>query len=184
MTSISTAIGNTFTNPLWFIEPANAYKLSPVTRRIVQAAFAMMSVLCLVALFRAATGMAAYHPGIRNVAIIIHVATVLPCIPLGAYLLLAPKGTPRHKMLGRIWGGLMVTTAVAITFIRGGTDFSWIHIFVPITLIGVWRLVASARAGRIAEHRNQVVGLYLGALMIPGLFSFMPNRLMGTWLFG
>ena len=184
MTSVSTAIGNTITNPLWFMEPDNPYKLNPLTRRIVQIAFAAMSVLCLVALFRAATGMAAYHPSIRNIAIVIHVITVLPCIPLGAYLLLAPKGTARHKMLGKIWGMLMVTTAVAITFVRGGTHFSWIHIFVPITLIGVYKIIKTAREGDIAAHRNQVVGLYLGALMIPGAFSFMPSRLMGTWLFG
>lgn len=184
MTTIASAITSSITNPLWFIEPDNPYKLNPVTHRIVQIAGTAMCLLCLVALFRAATGMAGYHPSIRNGAIVIHVVTVLPCIPLGAYLLLAPKGSKRHKMLGRIWAGLMVTTAVAITFIRGGTDFSWIHIFVPLTLFGVYRLFSTARAGDIAAHRNQVVGLYLGALMIPGLFSFMPGRIMGVWLFG
>lgn len=184
MTSIASNIAATLTNPLWFMEPDNPYKMNPATRRTVQFAAAFMSAICLVALFRAATGMAPYHPSIRVTAIVIHVVTVLPCVPLGAYLLLAPKGTKLHKTLGKVWAALMVTTAIAITFVRGGTDFSWIHIFVPITLIGVWRLIASARAGKIAEHRNQVVGLYLGALIVPGLFSFMPSRLMGAWLFG
>ena len=109
---------------------------------------------------------------------------MLPCVPLGAYLLLSTKGTKLHKALGKIWITLMVVTAIAITFVRGGTDFSWIHIFVPITLLGAWQVVRTARKGDIASHRRNIPRMYLGALMIPGLFSFLPTRLMGMWLFG
>ncbi|NCQ64591.1 MAG: hypothetical protein GW757_11800, partial [Alphaproteobacteria bacterium] len=69
-------------------------------------------------------------------------------------------------------------------FVRGGTDFSWIHIFVPITLLGAWNVVRTARTGDIARHRKHITQMYLGALMIPGLFAFLPDRLMGMWLLG
>ena len=87
-------------------------------------------------------------------------------------------------MLGKIWISLMVVTAIAITFVRGGTDFSWIHIFVPLTLVGAWQVVSSARKGQMAQHRRHITQMYLGALMIPGIFAFLPSRLMGMWLFG
>ena len=29
-----------------------------------------------------------------------------------------------------------------------------------------------------------ITRMYLGALMIPGIFAFLPSRLMGMWLFG
>ncbi|GAA4044183.1 DUF2306 domain-containing protein [Parerythrobacter jejuensis] len=160
------------------------FDIGPITRGIVGTAAIAMSLACIIALARFAFGMAPDHPALRNIPVLIHVVTVLPAVPLGAYLLVAPKGTPMHKMLGKIWLSLMVITAIAITFIRGGTDFSWIHIFVPITLHGAWKTVATARAGKIAQHKSHLVGMYLGALMIPGIFSFMPSRLMGTWLFG
>ena len=162
----------------------SGFDIGPATRGIILAAAVTMSAVCILALARFAAGIAPSHPALHNIPVLIHVATVLPAIPLGAYLLAAPKGTPRHKMLGKVWLALMVITALAITFIRGGTDFSPIHIFVPITLIGAWKTVATARAGKIAEHKSHLVGMYLGALMIPGIFSFMPGRLMGTWLFG
>ena len=80
----------------------------------------------------------------------------------------------------------MVTTALAAIFIRHINDgqFSFIHLFVPLTLIGAWQTVASARRGQLRKHRNHLLGLYLGALIIPGTFAFAGNRLMGAWLFG
>ncbi|MDF0752919.1 hypothetical protein NLU14_22090, partial [Marinobacter sp. 71-i] len=39
----------------------------------------------------------------KQVAILVHLATVLPAIPLGLWVLLARKGDATHRMLGRIW---------------------------------------------------------------------------------
>lgn len=160
------------------------FDIAPAIRMLIAAAGIAMTAACLYAMMRFALGYAPAHPAMRNVAVIVHVATVLPAVPLGAWLLLAPKGTPRHKLLGKIWVGLMVTSALAIVFVRGGTDFSWIHIFVPLTLHAAWKTISTARTGRIAEHRRELVTFYLGALMIPGIFSFLPGRMMGTWLLG
>jgi len=165
------------------------FDLSPRLRRLVAIVAAGLTGAAIIALFRGMTGIAPYHPNIRELAILIHVAAVLPAIPLGGYLLLAPKGGALHKRLGKVWVALMVTTALSAVFIRwgGGLDFhfSAIHVFVPMTLIASWKLVAAARRGDMKKHRGEILALYLGALTIPGLVAFlMPGRMMHVWLFG
>ncbi|MEZ5696355.1 MAG: hypothetical protein R3E18_07915 [Sphingomonadaceae bacterium] len=161
-----------------------AFGLSPLVRGLVLITGVSVTMLCFIALARMATGYAPTIAYARHLAIIIHVATVVPAVPLGAWLLLARKGTAAHKALGKLWVGLMVITAIAVIFTRGGTDFSWIHIFVPITLAGAWKVIATARAGNITEHRKHIVGMFFGALLIPGGFAFLPGRIMGIWLYG
>ena len=168
--------------------PANRSKPrfdnGPFLKSLIGMVGTLMTIAIAVALFKFLTGLAADDGRYRNIAIAIHIVTVLPCVPLGAYLLLSTKGTKLHKALGKIWITLMVVTAIAITFVRGGTDFSWIHIFVPITLLGAWQVVRTAQKGDLANHRRNITRMYLGALMIPGIFAFLPSRLMGMWLFG
>jgi uncharacterized membrane protein len=119
----------------------------------------------------------------------LHLATVVPSIPLALYLLANPKGTPRHRLLGKIWCALMVTTALAALMIRGyflpnWHGFNFIHIFSIVTLIGVPRLIWAAKRHDVAGHQRSVYGLCLGGLFIAGLFTFMPGRLLGIWLWG
>ncbi len=156
--------------------------IGPLSRAAVSVVGGALTLALAIALFKWATGLAPDFVHYRNWAITIHVITVIPAVPLGAYLLLTRKGTDLHKLLGRVWVGLMVTTAIAITFVRGGGDFSWIHIFVPYTLFGAWKVVATVRRGDIKAHRNHLISMYLGALAIPGAWSFLPDRLMGLWL--
>jgi uncharacterized membrane protein len=120
-------------------------------------------------------------------AIQIHVATALLALLLGTYLLIAPKGTGTHRMLGRIWIGVMVVTSLSSFFIhslRLYYGFSPIHILSVLTLIGSWQAVVAARAGRIAEHRRHVGNLYSLALLTAGAFTLLPGRLMHKLLFG
>jgi uncharacterized membrane protein len=119
----------------------------------------------------------------------LHLATVVPSIPLAIYLLANPKGTPHHRLLGKIWCGLMVTTALAALMIRGyflpnWHGFNFIHLFSVITLTSVPRIILAARRHDVAGHQGAVYGLCLGGLFIAGLFTFIPGRLLGTWLFG
>jgi hypothetical protein len=65
-----------------------------------------------------------------------------------------------------------------------------VGIWSPIHLLSVgttWFLykgIVAARARRIHEHRTTMKGLYLGALIIAGFFTFMPGRIMYTVFFG
>ena len=165
-----------------------SFDITPRTRAIVMIAATSMTLAAIYALVRGLTGIAPDHGHTRDIAVVLHVATVLPAIPLGGYLLLAPKGTKNHKLLGKVWVMLMLLTALSACFIKygGGLDFhvSPIHIFVPMTFWASYKLVATARRGDMKGHKKEILSLYLGALMIPGIVSMaMPGRLMNVWLF-
>ncbi|MEM8724757.1 MAG: DUF2306 domain-containing protein [Pseudomonadota bacterium] len=163
----------------------NAFDLSPQMRAIVALAATAMSLAAFYAIARGMLGFAPDHEATRHLAVVIHVATVLPAIPLGGFLLLAPKGTPMHKQLGKLWVALMVTTALSAIFIKTSGSFSFIHIFIPMTLWASYKLIATARRGDMKGHKKEILSLYLGALMIPGVVSMaLPGRLMNVWLFG
>ena len=162
-----------------------AFEISPVMRTLVGFACFTMSFLCVIALGRAGLGMVENLHHYAKLPVIIHVATVLPAIPLGGYLLLAKKGTKRHKQLGKVWLLLMLATATSAIFIQSSGGFSFIHIFVPVTFHAAWKTIATARRGDIAGHKKHLVFTYLTALMIPGIFAFvLEGRLMNVMLLG
>ena len=120
-------------------------------------------------------------------AIQIHTVTALSALILGTSLMLTRKGTAIHRILGRIWIGLMVATALSSLFIQQLDlffGFSPIHLLSVVTLIGSWQVVAAARAGRIAQHRRHVGNLYALSLLTAGAFTLLPGRLMHKLLFG
>lgn len=117
-------------------------------------------------------------------AVPLHLATVLPALPLGLWILLARKGDGQHKFLGRIWGVLMLVTALDSLLIRDLTGtLGPIHIFSIVTLIsipiGVWQI----RRGNPEGHRRAMSGPYIG-LVVAGLFALTPGRMLGELLFG
>lgn len=172
-----------YLNP--FHRPAGALDLTPLTKGLILVSGTLMSAVCVIAVIKAVLGLTPDLPHLTNIAVMFHVSTVIPCVPLGLYLLLAPKGTPMHKQLGKLWVALMVVTATSTLFIHDGMALSWIHIFVPFTYRASWKLISTARAGDIKAHRNEIVSLFLGALMIPGIFAFiLEGRLMNVMLFG
>lgn len=119
-------------------------------------------------------------------AIQIHVATVLPAAIIGLVIFMRRKGTGLHKVLGRLWMVLMITTALSSFFIHeinlvGG--FSPIHILSILVLSGCVRAVAAARAGQIEPHRRIIRSVYLGGILGAGAFAFMPGRIMNEVAF-
>ncbi|MGB0907137.1 MAG: DUF2306 domain-containing protein [Maricaulaceae bacterium] len=120
-----------------------------------------------------------------SLAIKIHLAVAVLAFAFGIMMWVRPKGTRSHKILGRSFVGLMIITAISAIFIReiNNGSFSWIHLFVPLTLVGSWQVVNSARQGQITKHRKHVKGLFFGALLIPGFFAFMPGRHLWAFFF-
>lgn len=114
-----------------------------------------------------------------SLAVVIHLATVFPAVPLGGYVLFRRKGDPLHRMLGSIWVVLMLVTAISSFWL----SFSFIHIFSVLVLVSLpfslWRL----SKGDIVGHRRSMEGMYIG-LVVAGAFAFIPGRLLGTLLFG
>jgi uncharacterized membrane protein len=128
------------------------------------------------------------------VTVQLHVATVVPAFFLGAWQLLASrKGSSSHRLIGKIYLTLMSVTAMVAFFIPSFSSFSvgagpirlgLIHLFIPLTVHGVWRTRKALRAGDIAAHRASMRGLYFGGLIIAGLLTFLPERIMYRIFFG
>ena len=117
-------------------------------------------------------------------AVVIHLLTVIPALPLGAYMLYAQKGDALHKTLGRFWAMLMLITAIDSFWIRYLTGhIGPIHIFSVVTLISLPLAVYQIRKGDVAGHRRAMQGTYIG-LCAAGLFAIMPGRTLGNFLFG
>lgn len=120
-------------------------------------------------------------------AVQIHAAAAIAAVLLGAVILFRPKGTPVHKLMGRIWALLMLTTATAAIFvneIRLIGPFSPIHIFVVMTYYGLWEGIREIRRGNLRAHQASMKSLYLGALLLAGAFTLLPGRRMNQVLFG
>jgi uncharacterized membrane protein len=99
----------------------------------------------------------------------------------------APKGTLPHRTAGWIWAALMLTIAVSSLFIhiiRLWGPWSPIHllsIFVLTMLpLGVWR----AHRHDVVRHRRTMIGIFTGALVVAGIFTFHPGRIMHAVVFG
>ena len=121
-----------------------------------------------------------------GLAVQIHVAAVLPAALIGPYMFWARKGTPIHRFVGKIWLGLMVLAALSSFFIHSINlflGFSPIHLLSVYVLYGSWRVIHAARMHRIREHRLNVIGLYVGGIVIAGGFTLLPGRIMHDVLF-
>lgn len=185
MTGIAFPIANAHAAPPARETRKTSFEIGPIARSLVSFACVTMTFFCVVALGRAGLGMVENLHYYHKLPVIIHVATVLPAIPLGGYVLLARKGTPRHRLLGKIWLVLMLITATSAIFIQSSGGFSFIHIFIPVTFHAAWKTIATAKKGDIAAHKRHLVFTYLTALMIPGIAAFLiPGRLMNTMLLG
>ena len=120
-------------------------------------------------------------------AIPLHAFAAMAAFALGAVQLAAPKGTLPHRTLGWIWVALMAVVAISAFWIhqlRIVGPFSPIHllsIYVPVMLVVG---VLAARRHNVQRHRRTMIGLLAGALVIAGLFTFMPGRVMHAGVFG
>lgn len=116
----------------------------------------------------------------------IHALSAFAALGVGLVQFLGPKGVLPHRILGMVFVLLMTTVASTAIFIRNLNDgnFSFIHIFVPVTFLGLFGLVRHAMQRNGKGHLHDARGLFFGALMIPGLFAFLPGRLMWQVVFG
>jgi uncharacterized membrane protein len=151
---------------------------------LVVAGGAAVFLLACAGLGNMALGRSPPPADLRNAAVVAHLASVLLALPLGASQLLLPKGTIRHRTVGYIWLALMVFTALvsfAIHAINPG-GLSPIHVFSVTTLVGAPFIALSARRGEVERHRRAALGVMGGGLVIAGLFTFIPGRVMGDLL--
>ena len=120
-------------------------------------------------------------------AIQLHAFAAMSAFVLGLVQLAAPKGTLPHRTLGGIWVAIMFVVAISSFFIhqlRIWGPWSPIHLLSIFTLVmlplGVWR----AHNHQVQRHRWIMISLFFGALVIAGLFTFVPGRIMHAVVFG
>ena len=105
--------------------------------------------------------------------IALHVTLAAVALTVGGAVLLRPKVTPSHKMLGRIWVAAMIGVAVSsfwIFEIRRGAGPSWIHLLSVWTLISLALAVWFIRRGNVRAHQGFMVGTFAG-LAVAGLLA-------------
>jgi uncharacterized membrane protein len=100
---------------------------------------------------------------------------------LGIVQLTAPKGTLPHRTIGWVWVSLMALIALSSFFIHGLKlvgPFSPIHLLSIFTLVMLPLAVVRARRHDVLKHRRAMIGIFIGALVVAGAFTFVPGRIM------
>lgn len=110
----------------------------------------------------------------------IHIAAAVTALTIGVVLLVGAKGNRAHRTLGWTWAAAMAIVAISSLFIREINDgaFSWIHLLTGWTIVILPMGLYAARRHEVARHRSRMVGLFVGGLIVAGLFTFFPGRLM------
>jgi len=106
---------------------------------------------------------------------------------LGAVQLVGIKGTAWHRGRGLVWVGLMLVVALSsfwIHEIRLWGPWSPIHLLSILTLASLPGALYYAHTHQVRRHRDAMLGLFLGALVIAGIFTFLPGRIMHKVVFG
>lgn len=112
----------------------------------------------------------------------LHLATVFPAMLLGVFLLVRKKkGDARHKVLGRVWAALMVSTSILSLFMRDHGHFTWLHGLSVLTILAVSRAIYFARKKDIQGHRRNILLAVIGTI-VAFVFVFSPNRILGAWV--
>jgi uncharacterized membrane protein len=117
----------------------------------------------------------------------VHAFAAMTAFVLGAVQLAAPKGTPRHKAMGWLWVLLLATIAVSsfwIHTIRMIGPFSPIHLLSIFTLVMLPLAVLAAHRHHVPQHRRAMIAIFVGALVVAGIFTIAPGRIMHAVVFG
>jgi uncharacterized membrane protein len=117
----------------------------------------------------------------------LHAFAAMAAFVLGLVQFAAPKGTLPHRTIGWIWVVLMAAVAVISFWIhqlRLVGPFSPIHLLSIFTLLVLPLAVWRAHRHEVREHRIAMVSLFAGALVIAGLFTLLPGRIMHAVVFG
>jgi uncharacterized membrane protein len=122
-----------------------------------------------------------------TLAIQLHAYAALAAFVLGIVQLARKKGTAGHRALGFTWVGLMLVIALSSFWIHGFRTwgpFSPIHLLSIFTLamlpLGIWQ----AHRHNVLGHKRIMIGLFAGALVIAGIFTLAPGRIMHQVVFG
>ena len=120
-------------------------------------------------------------------AIPFHAFAAMGAFVLGLVQFAAPTGTLPHRTIGFVWVGLMLAVAISSFWIN---HLRWVGPWGPIHLLSIFSLVMlplavwKAHTHQVADHRRAMILIFTGALIIAGVFTLVPGRIMHRVLFG
>ncbi|KJS39321.1 MAG: membrane protein [Rhodospirillaceae bacterium BRH_c57] len=119
-------------------------------------------------------------------AIQAHAVAALAAFALGIMQLAGVKGGARHRVIGWSWVAAMAVTAASGFFIQEIIPgaFSPIHLLSLMVLVLLPVAIVAVRRGRVRTHRMTMIGMFAGGLIIAGLFTLLPGRIMHALVFG
>ena len=120
-------------------------------------------------------------------AIPLHAFAAMGAFVLGLVQFAAPKGTLPHRTIGFVWVGLMLVVAgssFSIHQIRLVGPWSPIHLLSIFTLVMLVMGVIAAHRHNVRRHKIAMISIFAGALVIAGLFTLVPGRIMHAVIFG
>jgi uncharacterized membrane protein len=104
--------------------------------------------------------------------------------------MVTPKNTNLHKKLGSIYMALMMIATIISLFIEarlGPTlfnHFGVLHLLSLFMLYIIPKAYIAGREGNIKLHRNIMIGIYVGTIVVTIVFSLTPTILLNDWIFG
>jgi uncharacterized membrane protein len=119
--------------------------------------------------------------------IVVHAMAAIAAFALGIVQFARAKGTGSHRAFGWTWILLMAAVALSslwVHTIRQVGPFSLIHALSLFTLATLSIAVLHAGRHRVAAHRKAMIALFIGALVIAGVFTLLPGRVMHAVVFG
>lgn len=123
----------------------------------------------------------------ESLFIITHTFAAFFALVAGGIQFAGVKGTATHRLLGWTWVIAMLVVAVSSFWIHGMKqfgNFSWIHVLSIVVLINVPLAVYAARKHNINTHKYIMAGVFFGGVVIAGLFTLVPGRVIHQMVFG
>jgi uncharacterized membrane protein len=136
----------------------------------------------------------------------VHAFAAMGAVLVGAVQFLAPKGVLPHRALGWTWVALMAVMLISAFFShdilpwdpfgpsvccrlgescdRGSVTCASIHLLSIYLLLVLPYAVLHARRRDVTRHRNAMLWLYLGVLLVGTALTFLPHRIMHDVAFG
>ena len=117
----------------------------------------------------------------------VHAIMAIIAVILGGIQLSMKKGGTIHKLLGRIWVGIMMFVAISSFFIHEiklWGAYSPIHLLSLLTIFTLGVGIYYVRVGNVKRHKQTMIALYFFALIVAGFFTLYPGRIMHQILIG
>ena len=117
----------------------------------------------------------------------LHAIMAMIAIILGGIQLSMKKGGAIHKLLGRIWVGIMMFVSISSFLIH---EIKLWGAYSPIHLLSLWTIfilgvgIYYVRVGNIKRHKQVMIATYFFALILTGFFTLYPGRVMHQILIG